>query len=100
MAVSGACKTPASIPPIPANTAFPTGTNSYPTSCSNPNAYTYPKSAPQKIAGAKMPATPPAPTVIPVRTGLGIHAIKSSPIKDQPSGSNWFSVISPVSKFE
>ena len=46
-----------------------------------PNAKAKPTRAPENNAGAKMPATPPAPTVKPVSMGLRQQASTSQPSK-------------------
>ena len=84
MAVSGACKTPAVIPPIPAKTALPMGIVSGPKIIFVDNAKMYPRRAPPKIAGANTPATPPAPTVSPVRIGFKAQAINKTPNNVKP----------------
>ena len=76
MAVSGACSTPAIMPHNPARTELPMGMVVGSTKPLRPKAKAKPTSAPLNKAGAKMPATPPAPTVNPVSMGFK-HAAKT-----------------------
>ena len=79
IAVKGACKTPAIIPHNPASTAFPMGMAVGLIQPLTPSANANPTRAPANNAGAKMPATPPAPTVNPVSMGLRQAARSSHP---------------------
>ena len=79
MAVSGACSTPAIMPHKPAKTALPMGMAVGLIQPLTPSANAKPTKAPANNAGAKMPATPPAPTVNPVSMGLRQAASNNQP---------------------
>ena len=73
------------MPPSPAKTAFPTGMVSGPKIIFTVRANMYPRRAPPNNDGANIPATPPAPTVNPVKMGFKAQASKRAAIMAKPS---------------
>ena len=69
------------MPHNPASTELPIGMVVGSTNPFRPRANANPNRAPLNSAGAKMPATPPAPTVNPVSMGFKQLANTSQPIK-------------------
>ena len=69
------------MPHNPASTELPMGMVVGSTKPLRPKAKAKPTNAPLNKAGAKMPATPPAPTVKPVSMGFKHAAKTNHPIK-------------------